>query len=111
MEFRHIVVFITSVSKEEADKIADVLVSSGLAACVNMVQGVKSVFMWKGKVEKADEVLLVVKTRREMFTMLMGEVKRLHSYEVPEIIALPLIGGSQDYLDWIDEVCVQKEGL
>lgn len=75
-----------------------------LAACVNVVQTpVESIYRWKGKVERAKETLLVIKSSRRRFPALQAEVKRLHAYDVPEIIALPIAVGSRDYLGWISE--------
>ena len=97
----YLVVFITTSSYEEARKIADVLVSQRKAACVNIVPKVNSLFRWKGKIEDAEESLLVVKTRAKLFSDVVTTVKGIHSYEVPEIIALPVVGGNPDYLDWV----------
>ena len=99
----YLVVFITASSYEEAHKIANVLVSQRRAACVNIVPKVSSLFRWKGKIEDAEESLLVVKTRARLFPEVMSTVKDIHSYEVPEIIALPVVEGNPDYLQWIDE--------
>lgn len=99
----YLVVFITSSSYEEARKIADALVSQRKAACVNIVPRVNSLFRWKGKIEDAEESLLVVKTRAKLFPDVVSTVKDIHSYEVPEIIALPVIEGNPDYLKWMDE--------
>jgi periplasmic divalent cation tolerance protein len=99
-----IVVLVTCGSAKEARKIARALVEGKLAACVSMVpSAVESIYRWKGKVESAKEFLLVIKTSRRRFTTLQAEVRRLHSYEVPEIIALPIVDGSRDYLSWIAE--------
>lgn len=99
----HIVVFITVASRQEARKIADGLLNKRLAACVNIVDNVESVFWWQGKLDKASELLLVVKSRKSKLAGIIKSVKSLHSYQVPEIIALPIIGGNKDYLDWLDE--------
>ena len=99
----HIVVFITAASQEEAHRISDVLVSNRKAACVNVVPQVHSKFWWKGKIDSADEALLIVKTKSSLLDELIALVKRNHSYEVPEIIALPIVGGSKDYLNWLGE--------
>ena len=99
----YLVVFITTSSYEEARKIADALVSQKKAACVNIVPKVRSLFRWKGKIEDAEESLLVVKTRTKLFAEVMSTVKGIHSYEVPEIIALPIMAGNPDYLQWINE--------
>lgn len=99
----HIVVLITVPSPEEGEKIAKALVEKRLAACVNMVPGLRSIYRWEGRVCDDRELLLIVKTPGDLFSKLETEVKSLHSYRVPEIIALPLVNGSKDYLDWIDE--------
>ena len=98
-----IVVLITASSREEADRIARRLVEDRLAACVNIVPQVRSLFVWEGKLSQEDEVLLVVKSRLARFQQLATAVKRLHSYRVPEIIALPVVMGSADYLRWVSE--------
>ena len=98
-----IVLFITTDSAEEARKIAGALLEQKKAACVNIVPGVESVFWWEGKVDSASENLLVVKTRASLLDEVVNLVKKVHSYDVPEIIALPIIGGNKDYLDWIGE--------
>jgi periplasmic divalent cation tolerance protein len=97
----YLVVFITTSSYEEARKIADTLVDRKKAACVNIVPKVNSLFRWKGKIEEAEESLIVVKTRAELFTDVVSIVKSVHSYEVPEIIALPIVEGNSDYLEWL----------
>ena len=99
----HIVVFITTPSNEEADKIADVLVGQRRAACVNIVPQVRSRFWWQGKIESEEEALLIVKTRSELLDEVIGLVKANHSYEVPEVIAMPISSGNEDYLSWLDE--------
>ena len=99
----YVVIFITTSSYEEARKIGDALVSQRKAACVNIVPKVNSLFRWKGKIEDAEESLLVVKTRAKLFPDVVSTVKGIHSYEVPEIIALPIIEGNPDYLAWLKE--------
>ena len=100
-----IVVLITTSSEEEARQIAELLVNGKKAACVNIVSGVDSVFWWEDKLDSARENLLLVKTRASLFPEIVELVKRKHSYEVPEIIALPIIAGSEDYLEWLDITC------
>ena len=97
-----IVVLITAGSHEEARRIADLLVGKNKAACVNIVPGVDSIFHWKGKVESARESLLLVKTSAALLSDVVRLVREIHSYELPEIIALPIIGGSEDYMRWLD---------
>jgi len=99
----YVVVFITTGSYKEARKIADELVAQRKAACVNIVPSVNSIFRWKGKIENAEENLLVVKTRAKLFPEVVSAVKGIHSYEVPEIIALPIVDGNPDYLAWLKE--------
>jgi periplasmic divalent cation tolerance protein len=97
-----VVVLITASGQEEARKIADLLVGNKKAACVNIVPAVDSLFRWKGKVEPARESLLLVKTRAALLSDVVRLVKELSSYELPEIIALPITGGSEEYLRWLD---------
>jgi periplasmic divalent cation tolerance protein len=101
-----LVVLITAGSREEAEQIAESLVGEMLAACVNIIPGVTSVYRWQERVQRDQEWLLVTKTHSDALDDLVQRVQELHSYDVPEIIALPLIGGSEAYLRWIDrEVC------
>ena len=97
------VVLTTVSSQDEARRLAAALVEERLAACVNIVSGVHSVYRWKGAVEEASEVLLVIKTRVEKLEALEAAVRRLHSYDVPEFLILGAEGGSAAYLQWIDE--------
>jgi periplasmic divalent cation tolerance protein len=99
-----IVVFITASDEDEAAKIAKALVESRLAGCVNIIKDIRSIYSWQGKIENEKEVLMIVKTQKALFNSLMKKVKELHSYTVPEIIALPIITGSEDYLKWLKEV-------
>jgi periplasmic divalent cation tolerance protein len=100
-----IIVLITTNSEEEAHKIAESLVNHRKAACVNIVPRVDSLFWWKGKLDSARESLLLVKTKESLFPEVISLVKGIHSYEVPEIIALPIIAGNEDYLKWLDIAC------
>lgn len=100
----YILVFISASGEEEAGKISRALVDSRLAGCVNIVKGVRSVYRWQGKVEDEAEVLMIAKTRRDLFGALSEKVKELHSYSVPEIIAFPVVEGSAEYLGWLMEV-------
>ena len=99
----YIVVLITASKKQEAEAIARGLIKNKLAACVNMVRGIDSLFWWKGKVDRARETLLIAKTKKSKFKKLAAFVRSVHSYTVPEIIALPIVSGNNDYLAWIDE--------
>ena len=102
-ETDNIVIFVTTGSEEEAHKVAELLLGRRKAACVNIVPGVDSSFWWQGKLDSARESLLIIKTRASLLPEIIELVKRVHSYEVPEIIALPIIGGNEDYLKWIDD--------
>jgi periplasmic divalent cation tolerance protein len=97
-----IVVFSTAASAEEAEKIARRLVDERLAACVNVIREIRSFYRWQGKTEDAAEWLLVIKSSRERFEALRAAVEKLHSYDVPEVIALPVVEGAQNYLNWMD---------
>ena len=99
----NILVFITASNEEEASKIAKALVEGRLAGCVNIIKGIRSIYAWQGKIEDEAEVLMVAKTRRNLFAGLCKRVKELHSYTVPEIIAMPVVEGSEDYLKWLKE--------
>lgn len=96
-----IVIFVTCPNTKVATIIADSLVKEKLAACVNIVSGLTSIYEWKGKIEKAKEVLLVIKTQKKLFVKLEESIKKLHPYDVPEIIALPITAGNKPYLNWI----------
>ncbi len=102
-QHNYIVVFITTRDAEEAEKIGKTLVKRRQAACVNIVPGAVSHYWWQGKIESGQESLLIVKTRASLFSDLVDTVKSLHSYEVPEIIAVPVVNGNPEYLKWIDE--------
>ena len=102
-----IVIFVTVGSMEEARNIADLLVGERKAACANIVPQIHSLFWWHGKIDSADEALLIFKSQASLLQDIVDLVKEAHSYEVPEIIALPIIGGNEDYLRWIDEETVE----
>lgn len=102
--YNYRVVFVSCANSTQARLIARTVVEKRLAACVNVLRrSIDSYYRWKGKVEKASEVLLFIKTTEKKLPALEREVKRLHSYEVPEFIALPIVAGSKPYLDWLDE--------
>jgi len=101
-----VVVFVTAPSAEVASNLARALVTEKLVACVNILPGLRSIYTWEGKVCDEEEVLCVLKTRHELFPLLRDRVTALHPYQVPEIIALPLVDGSAPYLAWLrDETC------
>lgn len=97
----NIVVYVTAPSEDAAAVIARALIEQKLAACVNIVRNIRSIYSWQGKIEDDDEVLMIIKTQKKHFDALSEKVKELHSYDVPEIIALPIFKGSDDYLEWI----------
>jgi len=97
------IVLTTSGSQEEAQKIARALVERKLAACVNIVPQIESIYRWQGKVESATEWLLIIKTEARAFERLREAIKELHSYELPECVMLEVAGGSGAYLEWIGE--------
>ena len=96
-----IVVFMTAANGEEATRLADMLVGAHLAACVQILPEMESVYRWQGKVERQAEVLLIAKTTRVKFDELEREVRALHSYDTPEIVAVPILTGSTPYLEWL----------
>lgn len=99
----YIVILVTTDSSDSAQRIGQSLVNKKLVACCNIVSNIKSIFRWKGKIDKSDEVLLILKTKKDVFQKVVQEVRNLHPYEVPEIIALPIVYGNKDYLGWIEK--------
>ncbi len=97
----YLVILVTVGNSEEAHKIANELLNQRRAACVNIVPGVSSLFWWQGRLDSAHENLLIIKTKASQLDEIVTLVRQIHSYDVPEIIALPIVGGSQDYLDWV----------
>ena len=93
----------TTETKEQAEKIAQYLVESKLAACVQITGPITSIYRWKGKVENAQEWLCLIKTRDDLFKKVEAAIKKLHPYETPEIIAVPIVKGSKEYLKWIED--------
>jgi periplasmic divalent cation tolerance protein len=104
METKHLVVFVTTPSKDIGEQIAKTLVESQLAACVNLLPEINSIYTWEGEVYNEAEVMMVIKTQAKLFEALAESIQSLHPYEVPEIIALPIIAGSESYLAWIEAV-------
>jgi len=106
-----IVVFITAPNEEEAAGIAKSLVESKLAACVNIIKGIRSIYTWRENIEDDSEVLMIAKTQGTLFDALSEKTRELHSYDVPEIIALPILYGSEEYLRWVREsIGTKREG-
>ena len=96
-----IVVFMTAASGEEATRLAEMLVGANLAACVQILPEMESVYRWQGKIERQSEVLMLAKTTQGKFDDLEREVRALHSYDTPEIVAVPIVTGSAPYLEWL----------
>lgn len=97
-----IIVLVTCPDKESANKIASSLIEKKLAACVNTINNVESIFRWKGKIEKSSENLLIIKSKKRLLKKLIADVQQNHPYQLPEILALPIIGGSKAYIDWLN---------
>jgi periplasmic divalent cation tolerance protein len=98
-----LVVYCTCPNEESGQKIADRLVGDRLAACVNLIPGLRSTYRWKGEVQRDAECLLVVKTRQSRFAAMQDAIRDCHPYELPEVIAVPVVAGSKQYLDWVLE--------
>lgn len=108
MDYKALVVLVTTPSQEVGDQIARVLLERKLAACANILSPVQSIYAWKGKINEDQEALLVIKTSADLFeSRLVPAILENHPYEVPEIIALPILMGYQGYLDWIEEETTQ----
>jgi periplasmic divalent cation tolerance protein len=105
-----IVVLITAPNSEEAIRLADMLVGAHLAACVQILPEMESVYRWQGKIERQPEILLIAKTIRSRFDELEREIRALHSYDTPEIVALPILAGSEPYLRWLTEQANPQTG-
>jgi len=103
MNSNYIIVFVTCKNKTEAEKIAHALLEEKLIACANLIAPVHSLFHWQGKIEEAEECLMVLKSRLDLFGALAERLKGLHSYEVPEVLAIPIVAGSEAYLAWMGE--------
>jgi len=99
-----IIVFITASKEQEAVKIAHALVEARLAGCVNIIKNIRSIYNWKGRIEDEKEFLMIAKTQKRLFKPLQEKVKEIHSYSVPEVIAMPVTEGSADYLTWLKNV-------
>jgi len=102
-DFKYVLVMVTAADNEEARLIAKVLLEKKKAACVSILDGMNSAYWWKGAVENATESLLMVKTQAKLLNDIVETVKEIHSYDNPEIVALPIIGGSEAYFEWLDE--------
>ncbi|HJQ69667.1 MAG TPA: divalent-cation tolerance protein CutA [Blastocatellia bacterium] len=105
-----LIIFVTAPNEDEALRIADALVEEQLAACVNIISGVESIYHWQGRVERDRELLMIIKSSAGRYADLERRVKELHSYTTPEIIGFRIERGSQSYLDWIRDSTPQKTG-
>lgn len=103
----YLIVFMTTSNKEEAVKIIRTLLKERLIACANIIDHVSSFFWWKEKIEEEKETLVIMKSHQDLFEKLSKRVKELHSYDIPEILALPIVDGSQLYLDWM-KACIEQ---
>ncbi len=101
---QHVVVFVTAPDEQIAADIARTLVEERFAGCVNIVRSVRSIYSWEGRIEDDSEVLMIIKTKAEMFPRVERRVKEMHPYSVPEIISIPIDEGSKEYLDWLNSV-------
>jgi periplasmic divalent cation tolerance protein len=106
-----IVVFSNCGSEEEAMRVARTLVGARLAACVNILPKIQSVYRWKGAIEEESEWMLVIKSTRPLLAKLQDELRKVHSYEVPEVLAIPVVDGSSDYLSWMDSELAGSDTL
>src|SRR5579862_7323854 len=104
-----IVVFSACSSAEEAHSIARKLIEARLAACVNVIPGIRSFYRWKGAIEQAEEFMLVIKSSRLQFETLRIELEKAHTYEVPEVVALPVVAGAPNYLNWLDNELIKPD--
>lgn len=110
MKSQHIVIMVMCGSRKEASLIVDSLLKKRLVACANVMAGIESCFWWKNRINKADEVLVIMKSVRANFRKIESDVRSLHSYAVPEVIALPITRGGEEYLRWIRDSVRQKRG-
>jgi len=105
----NVVIFITTGTDEEAHRIVNMLLNKRKVACVNILPKISSLFWWQDKLDSSQESLLMVKTRASLLSEIVSMVREVHSYDVPEVIALPIIGGNPDYLEWIGKEVKQSE--
>jgi periplasmic divalent cation tolerance protein len=105
-----IVILVTAASRRECRKIARHLIEARLAACVNITQPIESLYRWEGKIADDDEFLMLIKSTRELFPKIKKEISRIHSYHTPEIICLPIIDGSRNYLQWVTDSLKKTPG-
>jgi len=104
----YVIIFVTTRDKEEAKAISQILLQKRLIACANIISPVTSFFHWAGKIDNGEECLMVMKSRSDLVSEVADHVKQLHSYEVPEILAVPIVVGSEAYLEWMGVVLKPK---
>ncbi len=103
MSEKYIMVLTTTSSEEEAQEISERLIKQGLAACVQTYGPIKSTYLWEGEINRSEEWMCFMKTKEDVYDSLESKIKEIHSYETPEIVAIPILDGNKDYLEWIDE--------
>jgi len=103
---KKVIIFTTTETEKEAEKIADALLEDRIAACVNIIPKIQSRYWWQGKIEKSEETLLLIKTKENLVSQVEERIKSLHSYECPEVVAIEISEGSADYLDWIEQTLI-----
>lgn len=106
----YFVIYVTCPDFETAEKLGSYMVSNRYAACVNIVPSVKSIYWWEGEVQKEDEVLLIFKTKAELFSVFEENIKKHHAYSVPEVIAVRVEAGNREYLSWIEKETISLKG-
>lgn len=99
----YVVIYVTAKDEREAKKIATRLLEDKLVACANIISGIQSMYWWQGKIDQSREVLIVLKSKKILVKKIIKAVKSVHSYDCPEVIALPIVHGSNDYLQWIND--------
>ncbi|MHA1269745.1 MAG: divalent-cation tolerance protein CutA [Candidatus Helarchaeota archaeon] len=99
---------ITTSNEDEAEKISEYLVTNNLIACANIIPKIKSIYKWKGKVEKDSESLIIFKTKKDLRNDILKHIKKIHTYETPECVFIPISDGLKEYLDWIDESLITE---
>jgi len=109
MKEKYTVVYVTTPDEKTAKTIANKILEKKLAACVNIIPNINSIYRWKGKIEEDQEALMIIKTRRELFETLTKTIKEMHPYEVPEVIGIPIIEGYKAYLEWIKDETGESE--
>lgn len=98
-----VIVYCTCPDKKVADSLAQLLLEARLAACINLIDSISAIYRWQGKIERSEEVLMMIKTTSKRYAALQVKLKKHHPYEIPEIIAVPVTHGLPDYLDWVRE--------